>query len=95
MDLLGFLELRGLLIDDDLGGILHQPGPAEALRHLHDGELALVGEVDDIGGHVLDEPGGLDEERGGSGQHHPTAELPLPFDIALHGEHGRQHQFSA
>ena len=41
VDGLRLLELRGLAVDDDLGGVLHEPGPAKALRHLDDGELAL------------------------------------------------------
>ncbi len=90
MDGLGLLELRSLPVDDHLGDILHEPGPAQALRHLDDGELALAGKLDDVGGHVLDEARGLDEQGGGAGHHHPATEVALPFEIAFDREHGRE-----
>ena len=92
VDLLRLLELRGLLIDDDLGRVLHEPGPAQALRHLHDGELAFVGQLDDVGGHVLNKPSRLDKESRRAGQHDAPAELPLALDVALEREHGGKHQ---
>ena len=59
------------------------------------GNLRFVGQLDDVGGHVLHEAGGLDEERGGAGHHHPAAELALPLQVALDREHGGEHHLAA
>jgi hypothetical protein len=95
VDGLRLLELRRLPVDDDLGGVLHKPGPAKALRHLDDGELSLLGQIDDVGRDVLDEPGGLDKERRGTRHHHPAAELALTVQVTFEGEHGGQHHLAA
>ena len=92
---LRLLELGGLAVDDDLGRVLHESRPAQALGNLDDGELALLGERDDIRRNVLDETGGLDEKGGRAGHHHPPAELALPLQVAPHRVHGGEHHLSS
>ena len=95
VDLLRLLEQRGLPVDQDLHDLLHDAGPADLLRHLDDGEVALLGDLEDVEGERAHEPLGLDEQGRRPRRHDAAAEVALPVGVVGEREHGRGDDLAA